>query len=43
MKILISIFTILFFTATSWATDLKQATLEQLVAEYPYLEKIVWN
>jgi len=37
MKILISIFTILLFAATSWATDLKQATMKQLVAERPDL------
>jgi len=37
MKILISIFIILLLTATSWATDLKQATLEQLVSERPDL------
>jgi len=37
MKILISIFTILLFATTSWATDLKQATMKQLVAERPDL------
>jgi len=42
MKILISIFTILLFAATSWATDLKQATMKQLVAERPDLEIIRW-
>ena len=37
MKILISIFIICLFAATSWATDLSTATLKQLVTERPDL------
>lgn len=37
MKILTSIFLILLFATTSWATDLSTATLKQLAIERPDL------